>query len=38
MVFRAGYEAQVWYEAGSPSNVGGDLGFEGLSFQLGFIR
>ncbi len=37
-VFRAGYEGQVWYEAGSPSNVGGDLGFEGLNFKLGFIR
>ena len=38
LVFRAGYEAQVWYEAGSPSNVGGDLGFEGINVKLGFIR
>lgn len=37
-VVRAGYEGQVWYEAGSPSNVGGDLGFEGINVKLGFIR
>jgi len=37
-VARAGYEGQVWYEAGSPSNVGGDLGFEGINVKLGFIR
>ncbi|HYW78349.1 MAG TPA: hypothetical protein VE890_02195 [Thermoguttaceae bacterium] len=35
---RAGYEGQVWYEAGSPSNVSGDLGFEGFNVKLGFIR
>ena len=35
---RAGYEAQLWFEAGSPSNVLGDLGFEGFSIGLGLSR
>jgi len=34
-LFRVGYEGQVWYEAGSPSNVGGDLGFRGVNLKFG---
>jgi hypothetical protein len=38
LLLRAGYEGQLWHEAGSPSFKIGDLGFEGFSLALGLSR
>ena len=41
VLLRAGYEGQIWHEAGSPNVMTGaaeSIGFEGFSFALGFMR
>lgn len=35
---RAGYEGQIWWDAGGPINTDGNMGLEGFAFSIGVYR
>lgn len=37
-IFRAGYEGQLWLDAGGPIRTQGDMALHGLSFGVGFTH